>query len=150
MDIRRASALDAPAIHALESEIFSDAWSEKSIFSVICSEGGIAYVAVQDGQVVAYVLGRMIATEGEIYRIATAPSKRQRGIAYRLLDYAVKCERGRGLECLFLEVRSKNVPARNLYRAYGFTEMGERKNYYKDPVDDAVIMVKRGSYFNEK
>ena len=95
-----------------------------------------------------FSIGRMIAPEAEIYRIATAPSYRKRGIAYRLLDYAVKCERGRGLECIFLEVRSENVPARNLYRAYGFTEVGIRKGYYKDPADDAVVMVKRGAYFN--
>ena len=150
MEIRKASALDAPKIHALECEIFSDAWSEKSIFSTICSEGGICYVAVKDTEIVAYVLGRMIAPEAEIYRVATAPAHRKRGIAYRLLDYAVKCERGRGLECIFLEVRSANVAARNLYHAYGFAEMGVRRGYYSNPTDDAVIMVYRGSYFNEK
>ena len=150
MDIRRASALDAPKIHKLECEIFSDPWSEKDVFSTICQEGGICYVALKDGEIVAYVLGRMIAPEAEIYRIATAPEHRKRGIAYRLLDYAVKCERGRGLECIFLEVRSENVAARNLYRAYGFTDMGVRRGYYSNPKDDAIIMVKRGSYFNEK
>ena len=148
MDIRRANGLDATGIHELECEIFSDPWGVKDISSCICSEGGIAYVAVKDGKVIAYVIGRMIAPEAEIYRIATAPGERRRGVAYRLLDYAVKCERGRGLECIFLEVRSNNIPARNLYRAYGFTEAGLRRGYYKDPPDDAVIMVRRGSYFN--
>ena len=81
--------------------------------------------------------------EGEISRIATVPEKRGRGIAYRLLDYAVKCERGHGLETLFLEVRSQNAPACALYRSYGFREMGIRKNYYKNPTDDAVIMLKQ-------
>ena len=149
MDIRRATGLDSVAISRLEERIFPDPWAVKDISSCICSEGGIAYVAVIDGEVVAYVIGRMIAPEAEIYRIATAPEHRKRGIAYRLLDYAVKCERGRGLECIFLEVRSQNVPARNLYRAYGFTEVGIRRGYYKYPCDDAVIMVKRGAYFND-
>ena len=148
MDIRRANGFDALPIHSLECDIFPDPWSERDISSCICSEGGIGYVAVIDGKVIAYVIGRMIAPEAEIYRIATSPEYRRRGIAYRLLDYAVKCERGRGLECVFLEVRSKNVAARNLYRAYGFTDEGVRRGYYKDPADDAVIMVKRGAYFN--
>ena len=145
MDIRRAVADDAAGISEAEQLIFSDPWSERDILSYICSEGGMCYTALADGKVVAYILGRIIAPEGEIYRIATHPSYRRRGIAYRLLDYAVKCERGRGLECLFLEVRSSNIPARNLYRAYGFAELGERKNYYKNPTEDAVVMVRANS-----
>ena len=102
----------------------------------------MCYTASADGRVIAYVIGRVIAPEGEIYRIATDPAFRRRGIAYRLLDYAVKCEKGRGLECLFLEVRESNIPAKNLYKSYGFKEMGIRKSYYKDPVENAVLMVR--------
>ena len=105
----------------------------------------MCYSAISAGEVIAYVIGRVIAPEGEIYRIATKEGYRRRGIAYRLLDYAVKCEKGHGLETLFLEVRSKNVAARNLYHSYGFRELGERKNYYSDPIDDAVVMVRAHS-----
>ena len=105
----------------------------------------MCYVAKSEGKVVAYILGRVIAPEGEIYRIATIPSHRRRGIAYRLLDFAVKSERGHGLECLFLEVRESNVAARNLYKSYGFRELGNRKNYYSDPKEDAVVMVRAHS-----
>ena len=142
MDIRRSIADDVPEIAAAEELIFSDPWSEKDIFGVICSEGAMCYTAVADGKVIAYIIGRVIAPEGEIYRIATLPEKRRRGIAYRLLDYAVKTERGRGLETLFLEVRSQNSAARALYRTYDFKEAGIRKNYYKNPTDDAIIMLK--------
>lgn len=136
---------DASDVAALEREIFSDPWGEREIFGYICDPLGMCYAAVDGGRVIAYILGRTIAPEGEIYRIATKVGYRRRGIAYRLLDYAAKCERGRGLECLFLEVRSRNVPARNLYRAYGFREVGLRKNYYKDPDDDAVVMLRAHS-----
>lgn len=145
MEIRRMIADDVRQVTELESEIFSDPWQQKDIFSLVTEPFGICYSAVSDGKVIAYVIGRMIAPEGEIYRIATAEKYRRRGIAYRLLDYAVKCEKGRGLECLFLEVRSKNVPARNLYRAYGFKEIGERKNYYSNPTDDAIVMLRANS-----
>ena len=145
MEIRRMIPDDAPAVAELEGEIFPDPWQEKDIFSYICTPGGMCYSAISDGRVVAYILGRVIAPEGEIYRIATRVGYRRRGIAYRLLDYACKCERGRGLETLFLEVRSANVPARNLYRSYGFREVGVRKNYYRDPVDDAVVMLRAHS-----
>ncbi len=142
MDIRRASALDAGLIERAEAEIFPDPWSYKSITSAICQSGAMCYVAINDGELIGYILGRLIAPEGEIYRIAVMPKHRKRGVGYRLLDYAHKTERGRGLECLFLEVRSQNFPAIALYRAYGFTKIGERKGYYKDPDDDAVIMLK--------
>ena len=142
MDIRKAIADDAPGIAEIEREIFSDPWHERDIFGYICSEGGMCYTASADGRVIAYVIGRVIAPEGEIYRIATHPAYRRRGIAYRLLDYAVKCEKGRGLEVLFLEVRASNTAAKNLYKSYGFRDMGVRKNYYKDPVEDAVLMVR--------
>ena len=83
--------------------------------------------------------------EGEIYRIATKNEYRKRGIAYRLLDFALKTARGAGLESVFLEVRESNVAARNLYRAYGFSEIGVRKNYYKEPTENAVLMMKTDS-----
>ena len=145
MEIRRSVPDDAPMIARLEEEIFPDPYSEKDIFSYICGEGGMCFSALSDGKVVAYIIGRVIAPEGEIYRIATKESHRRRGIAYRLLDFASKTERGRGLECLFLEVRSKNIPARNLYRAYGFCEVGERRGYYKNPDDDAIVMLRAHS-----
>ena len=102
----------------------------------------MCFTAEEDGKVVAYLIGRMIAPEGEIYRVAVAPNKRQRGLGYRLLDYSVKTSRGKGLESLFLEVRSKNIPAIKLYEAYGFKRVGVRKNYYKNPDDDAIVMLK--------
>ncbi len=142
MEIRKAITDDAPRIAALESELFSDPWSERDILPSICSEGGICYVAVRDGELAAYIIGRNIAPEGEIYRIATAVKFRRRGIAYRLLDYCVKCEKGKGLECLFLEVRAGNTPAINLYKSYGFKDMGTRKNYYRNPTEDAILMVR--------
>ena len=140
MDFRRACALDAPKIAALEADIFSDPWSERAVADCIC-RGGMCFVAMSDGELLAYVIGMLIAPEGEIYRVAVREDKRQRGIGYRLLSYAMKTERGAGVETVFLEVREKNIPARSLYRAYGFSEVSVRKNYYQNPTDNAVIMV---------
>ena len=141
MNFKRADAGDASDIVRLEEEIFPDPWSERAVRDCI-GRGGMCFVARDDSGVIAYVIGTLIAPEGEIYRIAVKEEKRKRGIGYRLLDYAVKTERGRGLETLFLEVRSMNKAARALYLAYGFTEISVRKNYYKNPPDDAIIMLK--------
>ena len=142
MEIRRATPQDGADIEAAERLIFSDPWTARDINDTICTEGAMCFVARSDGgELLAYVIGRIIAPEGEIHRIATLPPHRGRGIAYRLLDYSVKTERGHGLESLFLEVRSQNLAAIGLYRSYGFKRIGLRKNYYKDPADDAIIML---------
>ncbi len=142
MEFRRSVPCDAVGIAALEKEVFPDPWCERDVTDLIVTEGGMCFTALEGDKVIAYVIGRLIAPEGEIYRVAVDPNHRQRGIAYRLLDYAVKTSRGKGLETLFLEVRSQNTPARKLYTAYGFQEVGIRKNYYKNPTDDAIIMLK--------
>ena len=102
----------------------------------------MCFTATDESGVVGYIIGTKIPPEGEIYRIAVRSDKRQRGIGYRLLSYALKTELGEGVETVFLEVRSKNSPAIALYKAYGFSECGKRKNYYQNPSDDAVVMVK--------
>ena len=142
MDFRRSSPFDAAEIAKIEAETFPDPWCERDISDTITHEGAMCFSAVDNGRVIAYVLGRIIPPEGEIYRVAVVPERRERGVGYRLLDYAVKTSRGRGLETLFLEVRSKNLPALALYRAYGFEKVGLRKGYYKNPDDDAIVMLK--------
>lgn len=142
MDIRRSRPADAPEIAELESEIFSDPWSEGDVTSYICRETAMCFTATDESGVVGYIIGTKIPPEGEIYRIAVRSDKRQRGIGYRLLSYALKTELGEGVETVFLEVRSRNIPAIALYKAYGFSECGKRKNYYQNPCDDAVVMVK--------
>ena len=142
MDFRRSSPFDAAEIAKIEVETFPDPWCERDISDTITHEGAMCFSAVDNGRVIAYVLGRIIPPEGEIYRVAVVPERRERGVGYRLLDYAVKTSRGRGLETIFLEVRSKNLPALALYRAYGFEKVGLRKGYYKNPDDDAIVMLK--------
>ena len=142
MDFGRAVPDDASGIAAIEERTFPDPWDYRSVMDLITAEGAMCFVARDDGRVVAYVIGRLIAPEGEIYRVAVSEEYRRRGVAYRLLDYSVKTSRGKGLESLFLEVRSQNYAAISLYRTYGFNEIGRRKNYYRDPTDDAIVMLK--------
>ena len=143
MNFRRSVPDDAPGIARLEEAIFPDPWDYRSVVDLITTEGAMCFSAVDDdGSVIAYVIGRLIPPEGEIYRVAVRESHRRRGVAYRLLDYAVKTSRGCGLECLFLEVRSRNTPAIKLYSAYGFKEIARRKGYYKNPTDDAIVMLR--------
>ena len=141
IEIISMTAAHITPIGEIEKLCFSDPWSERELFPYVCSEDGMAFSVIEDGEVIAYIVGRIIAPEGEIYRIAVKKEKRGRAIGFRLLSFAMKTERGRGLETVFLEVRESNEPAIRLYSSYGFKKMGVRKNYYKEPTENAVLMV---------
>ena len=143
MDFRRARPDDLTGICELECSSFPDPFEQKAVLSYICSEDGTCFTALDEGKVVAYVIGRKIPPEAEIYRIAVDENYRRRGIGYRLLSYMLKCERGDGVESVFLEVRKSNIAARKLYRAHGFEDVDVRKNYYKNPTEDAIIMLRQ-------
>ena len=142
MELRRATASDAKEIAAMEAEYFSDSWGERDILSYISSELAMCFSALDGGELIGYILGRKIVPEGEIYRVCVKAERRQRGVGYRLLSYALKTELGEGVETVFLEVREQNTAARRLYSAEGFEEISVRKNYYRNPTDNAIIMIK--------
>lgn len=122
-------------IAAAEARIFSDAWSEAALSSHLSLSTSRALLAVgEDGEALGYLLGCVIAPEGEVYRIATLPEHRRRGVGDALLSAFL----GETEEC-FLEVRASNAPAIALYERHGFALIDRRKNYYKNPTEDAFI-----------
>jgi ribosomal-protein-alanine N-acetyltransferase len=141
MTYDRCTAADISKIARLEKESFSDPWSEKSIADLVASDSVVSFVAKDGDELFGYIIVRIIAPEGELYRIAVDKSMRQRGIGYKLIKNTVDHLLPLGLETLFLEVRSQNEAAISLYKSYGFTQIGLRRNYYKDPTDDAIIML---------
>ncbi len=89
-------------------------------------------------KIAGFALGRVVADEGEIFRIAVLPEYRRQGIARKLLEELHCKMREKGASVCFLEVRSKNIPAISLYEKYGYERISLRRSYYGD--DDAVIM----------
>ena len=110
-------------------------WSAVSIEAVLSGPGGFACRA-QDGA----LLGRAIAGEAEILTLAVAPAARRSGIARGLLAEFAKQATARGAETAFLEVAGDNAPARALYAADGWYEVGRRRGYYAGT--DALILRK--------
>ncbi|MCR5293794.1 MAG: ribosomal protein S18-alanine N-acetyltransferase [Lachnospiraceae bacterium] len=82
----------------------------------------------------------MVPYESDILMITVRPSARRQGIASRLIREMKSRVLLRGVTVIHLEVREGNIPARNLYRKLGFTEDGIRKNYYTEPIENAVLM----------
>jgi ribosomal-protein-alanine N-acetyltransferase len=81
-----------------------------------------------------------ILDQGELANVAVTPRLRGRGLGTYLLARVLDVARERGIQTMFLEVRASNEPAHDLYRRFGFSEVGRRKAYYDHPREDALIM----------
>lgn len=126
----------------LEKICFSQPWSRQALADELENDSAFFFVAETDGEVSGYV--GLIITAGQSYitNIAVFPKFRRMGIAKmlfeRLFSIAEKCD----LEFISLEVRPSNYNAISLYKSLGFEEIGLRKQFYRNPTEDALIMTK--------
>lgn len=142
--LREMTMDDIPAVEQIEQTCFSNAWSEKLLSDMLESEWDEAWVlADADDTVIGYANFRFLAGEGELMRIAVLPEYRGRGESRKLMDRLEMSAEEKEAPDLTLEVRAGNTPAVNLYKSYGFQAEAVRKNYYHDPVEDALIMWRR-------
>ncbi len=141
MRIRRATIEDVPAIYGVEEDCFSVPWSMESITNDLVHNPKSLYLVVEvDGAVVGYGGAWIVADEGQITNIAIKKEFRRDGYGGRLVRRLLKEIFKESVAEVFLEVRFSNVAALALYRRFGFTVKGIRKQYYTDPVEDAYIM----------
>jgi ribosomal-protein-alanine N-acetyltransferase len=126
-------------VHAIEQEVFSDPWSTQDFRD--CVSFALFFVAETDGGAVSgYVVALNAADEGEILNLAVAPNGRRHGLGRALVEQILEALAARGVRQVYLEVRESNQPARALYAAHGFKEVGRRKRYYRRPVEDAIVL----------
>jgi ribosomal-protein-alanine N-acetyltransferase len=129
-------------IAEIEKLCFHDPWSEKSIASELDNRLSLWLVAMDGDRVAGYVGSQSVLGETDMMNIAVHPDFRRRGIAEELVVKLVEELKVRGNHSLMLEVRVSNDPARNLYEKLGFQQVGLRKNYYRNPREDACILRK--------
>lgn len=142
LDFRKMTEKDVDAVAGIEKEIFSDAWTSESIYETSCQKQAFITVAEEDGKIAGYCIIYYVMDEGEIARIAVTPTKQHKGTGRSLLDYTCSMCRKKGVTRMLLDVRESNRNARKFYESYGFTEDGIRKNFYRMPVEHAVLMSK--------
>jgi ribosomal-protein-alanine N-acetyltransferase len=137
--IRSLTLLDVPLVLTILQESPEAAnWSEQSLMQ-IASDGSPTWVAEEAGKVCGFLIGRVVGDEFEILNTAVARTSRRRGIGSKLLVAALEFARQSGSSRAYIEVRASNSSAIALYKRHGFTPCGRRSQYYRDPVEDALL-----------
>ena len=139
LTITKATPDHAALLAELEKASFSDPWSEASLRSFLSEPHALVLLAQAEGGCCGYLVASLLGEEGELMRIAVLPALRGRGTGRQLLGAFRQEAASRGVGSLFLEVREANGPARALYESEGFTLLGRRKNYYREPTEDAIL-----------
>ena len=142
IELVRMSEELVPQVAELEKICFSDPWSEKSVAYELTNPLSCWLVAVEDGRVAGYIGSQTVMGESDMMNVAVHPDYRRRGIAERLVNDLVEALKAFESHCLTLEVRESNDSARDLYAKLGFFQAGLRKNYYRNPKEDALILRK--------
>ena len=142
MEIKAMKEAQVPQIAALERVCFSDPWSEKSILSELENPLSCWLVAMDGERLAGYIGSQTVLGETDMMNLAVDPDYRRKGLGKELILSLIEALRQRESRCLTLEVRDSNAPARALYEGLGFQEIGRRKNYYRNPKEDALIYKK--------
>ena len=142
MIIEKMNSSHVAQIAQLEKICFSDPWSEKSIASELDNKLAFWLVAAEGDTVAGYIGSQTVIDETDMMNVAVHPDFRRQGIAEALVNTLVENLKKMGSRCLTLEVRASNAPAIALYEKLEFAEIGRRKNYYRNPREDALILRK--------
>lgn len=126
----------------LEKICFSQPWSYKSLEEELTNDTAYFYVALINGNAVGYIGLYIVCESCFITNVAVFPEYRKQGIATALLRRAFLTATSHGTDFISLEVRKSNTAAIALYSSLQFEEMGLRKNYYRNPPEDALIMTR--------
>lgn len=142
--VRHMVADDVERVAEIEREAFTSPWEADTFRTLLQRPGAELWVMEEPASgVFAYAVVWCILDQGELANIAVEASHRGKGHGARLLRKVMDVARARGVESLYLEVRVSNTRAADLYRGFGFTQVGVRKRYYDSPTEDALLMVAR-------
>ena len=116
--------------------------SKESILNDIKDEHSCYFVAILDKEIVGYIASSIVIDNMDLESIVVKKEYQRMHIASYLLDFLFNLAKKKNVVSIFLEVRTSNIKAQNLYRKYGFEIINIRKKYYKENLEDAFIMKK--------
>ena len=125
----------------IERLCFSEPWSPEALLYMCKSPNTHAVAVMIDGRLAAYGGCEFVPPEANIVNIATHPDFRRRGLGRALLHALLTVAKERGCEQVALEVRASNEAAIRMYEEAGFSTAGRRRGFYRDPREDALVML---------
>lgn len=134
---------DIDQVLALEQSVYPHPWSRGNFVDSLASGYQCWVLRDRDGQLLGYFLLMAIVDEAHLLNVAVGAGVQGQGLGRLLLNQAVACARGLGMESVLLEVRPSNARALEIYRRYGFAQIGRRKAYYPaidGQREDAIVM----------
>ena len=140
MRVRLLEAADLEPILRIEQRAMANPWSEGQLRAEQSAGNGVAWVAESGETLCGYAFFRTCAPEFELLHLVVAPERRRQGVGADILRQAFAYFAGTDFAACFLEVRTSNRAARRLYAKFGFVQVGQRKNYYNQPVEDALLL----------
>jgi len=141
-EVRDMIGADIGRVMEMEREIFPDPWPRSAFTEQIDGDGWGAIVAVAACGVIGYGCYFTVDIEAHLTNIAVAPDYRRKSVAKSLLDTILQRAIEADCDYLLLEVRQSNDAARAFYEKHGFTVLYQRPNYYRRPVESALVMVR--------
>jgi ribosomal-protein-alanine N-acetyltransferase len=124
-------------------------WSEDSYYRLVNDEGFTAsFLAEVDDEtgrpfIAGFVIFHVAGTNSEVYNIAVDTAHARTGIGRALMNTVMNESLKRYASRVLLEVRKSNSQAIRFYEAFGFKVLGDRKDYYSNPIEDAYVMEKK-------
>jgi ribosomal-protein-alanine N-acetyltransferase len=140
--VRRARRTDVAAIHAIAEQSSTSAhWPESEYTQALenIAARRIILVAEIAGELVGFVVGRMVDREWELENIAVSVGRQRKGIGQVLMHVLIDVAKHNDAEVIYLEVRESNSHARVLYERCGFQLSGTRPDYYSNPQEPAIL-----------
>jgi ribosomal-protein-alanine N-acetyltransferase len=134
-NIRELTSADATWMAELHRSCFAEPqqWNADALCSLMVLKTNTSLGLMVNHTGVGFIIGSLVADEGEVLTLAIHPDHRRNGYAKLLIERLIEEGRPRGLEKIFLEVIETNTPAIKLYGALGFEIISRRTDYYRMP-----------------
>lgn len=139
--VRPLKSGDIEKIIAIEKECFPDPWPRSAFENIVDSPDHGARVAVYDNKIVAYGCYLIIVNEAHLTNLAVTSEFRRKAVGREVLSEIMEIARRKECEYILLEVRPRNESAIAFYEKAGFKLLYRRPRYYRNPVEDALVMV---------
>lgn len=142
MTLREMMVEDLDQVMEIEQDLFRVPWTREGYFTFLTRNDAMFLVVEEKGQILAYCGLLMVLDEGDVTNVAVRRDRQKEGIGNFLIESLIRLAEGLGVTTIHLEVRQSNETALRLYERNGFMRDGIRKNYYENPVEDAILMTR--------